>query len=181
MFTQPSLHNGCDSRTTCQPVRAAKGDDSKGAGGGLLGELGAALSSGTQKLTAGLGAGTQKLKSGGSSSGGALDNSTVFVAGATGRLGARIVRELLAQGFKVRAGVRNLDKADVSWARAGAAAVAAAVAAGSGRSDAAGPGTSGSPGYAHVPPPHDGGCRPARMPTPTPAPYHAAVLHRHCL
>jgi uncharacterized protein YbjT (DUF2867 family) len=36
----------------------------------------------------------------------------VFVAGATGRLGARIVRELLGQGVKVRAGVRNLDKAD---------------------------------------------------------------------
>jgi NAD(P)-dependent dehydrogenase (short-subunit alcohol dehydrogenase family) len=36
----------------------------------------------------------------------------VFVAGATGRLGARIVRELLGQGFRVRAGVRNADKAE---------------------------------------------------------------------
>ena len=36
----------------------------------------------------------------------------MFVAGATGRLGARVVRELLGQGFRVRAGVRNLDKAD---------------------------------------------------------------------
>jgi NAD(P)-dependent dehydrogenase (short-subunit alcohol dehydrogenase family) len=36
----------------------------------------------------------------------------VFVAGSTGRLGARIVRELLGQGFKVRAGVRNADKAE---------------------------------------------------------------------
>ncbi|KAI7836826.1 hypothetical protein COHA_009327 [Chlorella ohadii] len=40
------------------------------------------------------------------------DASTVFVAGSTGRLGARIVRELLGKGFKVRAGVRNPDKAD---------------------------------------------------------------------
>ena len=36
----------------------------------------------------------------------------MFVAGATGRLGARIVRELLGLGFRVRAGVRNADKAD---------------------------------------------------------------------
>lgn len=35
----------------------------------------------------------------------------VFVAGATGRLGARVVRELLAQGFSVRAGTTNPDKA----------------------------------------------------------------------
>lgn len=37
--------------------------------------------------------------------------SQVFVAGATGRLGLRIVRELLLAGFKVRAGARNTDKA----------------------------------------------------------------------
>lgn len=36
----------------------------------------------------------------------------MFVAGATGRLGARIVRELLGQGFKVRAGVRSAEKAE---------------------------------------------------------------------
>ena len=29
-----------------------------------------------------------------------IDSETVFVAGATGRLGARIVRQLLLQGFK---------------------------------------------------------------------------------
>lgn len=42
-----------------------------------------------------------------------LDNAVnqVFVAGATGRLGARVVRELLAQGFSVRAGTRDTDKA----------------------------------------------------------------------
>ena len=36
----------------------------------------------------------------------------VFVAGSTGRLGARIVRELLGTGFKVRAGVRSAEKAE---------------------------------------------------------------------
>ncbi len=40
-----------------------------------------------------------------------LPNTQVFVAGATGRLGARVVRELLSQGFSVRAGVRSADKA----------------------------------------------------------------------
>lgn len=35
----------------------------------------------------------------------------VFVAGSTGRIGLRIVRQLLLAGFKVRAGARNLDKA----------------------------------------------------------------------
>ncbi|KAK9817799.1 hypothetical protein WJX72_002337 [[Myrmecia] bisecta] len=39
------------------------------------------------------------------------DPNTVFVAGATGRLGARIVRELLAQGLRVRAGARNVEQA----------------------------------------------------------------------
>eukprot|EP00898_Chlorokybus_atmophyticus_P002104 jgi/Chlat1/2895/Chrsp2S04629 len=39
------------------------------------------------------------------------DSNTIFVAGATGRLGARIVRELLQRGFNVRAGVRNPEKA----------------------------------------------------------------------
>jgi NAD(P)-dependent dehydrogenase (short-subunit alcohol dehydrogenase family) len=36
----------------------------------------------------------------------------VFVAGATGRAGARIVRELLKAGFKVRAGARNVEAAE---------------------------------------------------------------------
>jgi nucleoside-diphosphate-sugar epimerase len=35
----------------------------------------------------------------------------VFVAGATGRCGARIVRELLKQGNRVRAGVRDVEGA----------------------------------------------------------------------
>ena len=37
---------------------------------------------------------------------------TVFVAGASGRLGIRIVYELAAAGYRVRAGVRSQDKAD---------------------------------------------------------------------
>lgn len=36
---------------------------------------------------------------------------TVFVAGSTGRVGARIVRELLALGYSVRAGCRNVESA----------------------------------------------------------------------
>lgn len=36
---------------------------------------------------------------------------TVFVAGATGQTGKRIVNELLAQGYVVRAGVRDEAKA----------------------------------------------------------------------
>lgn len=35
----------------------------------------------------------------------------VFVAGATGATGQRVVRELLQRGIRVQAGVRNLDKA----------------------------------------------------------------------
>uniref|UniRef100_A0A7S0WZ20 NAD(P)-binding domain-containing protein n=2 Tax=Pyramimonas obovata TaxID=1411642 RepID=A0A7S0WZ20_9CHLO len=39
------------------------------------------------------------------------DNENVaFVAGAAGRTGVRVVRELAARGFKVRAGVRSLSK-----------------------------------------------------------------------
>ncbi len=36
----------------------------------------------------------------------------VFVAGATGRTGARAVRELLKAGFKVRAGARDVKRAE---------------------------------------------------------------------
>ena len=44
-------------------------------------------------------------------SSGPIQNGVVFVAGATGRVGYRVVRELLLAGFKVRAGVRNVEKA----------------------------------------------------------------------
>lgn len=40
------------------------------------------------------------------------DSNLVFVAGATGRVGSRAVRELLKLGFKVRAGVRNIQRAE---------------------------------------------------------------------
>ncbi|WJX90381.1 hypothetical protein P8452_72283 [Trifolium repens] len=39
----------------------------------------------------------------------------VFVAGATGSTGKRIVEQLLAKGFAVKAGVRDLDKAKTSF------------------------------------------------------------------
>ncbi|MEW5314493.1 MAG: hypothetical protein WDW38_005989 [Sanguina aurantia] len=39
-------------------------------------------------------------------------DKVVFVAGATGRTGARIVRELLSAGFVVRAGARNVEEAE---------------------------------------------------------------------
>ncbi|CAK7350240.1 unnamed protein product [Dovyalis caffra] len=38
----------------------------------------------------------------------------IFVAGATGSTGKRIVEQLLAKGFEVKAGVRDLDKAKTS-------------------------------------------------------------------
>lgn len=38
-------------------------------------------------------------------------NRIVFVAGATGQTGKRIVKELLLQGYEVRAGVRDIAKA----------------------------------------------------------------------
>ncbi|KAL2477194.1 protein TIC [Forsythia ovata] len=40
------------------------------------------------------------------------DSNLVFVAGATGKVGSRAVRELLKLGFKVRAGVRNIQRAE---------------------------------------------------------------------
>ncbi|QHO07497.1 Protein TIC 62 [Arachis hypogaea] len=39
------------------------------------------------------------------------DDNLVFVAGATGRVGSRTVRELIKHGFKVRARVRSVEKA----------------------------------------------------------------------
>ncbi|GMH16243.1 hypothetical protein Nepgr_018084 [Nepenthes gracilis] len=39
------------------------------------------------------------------------EDRLVFVAGATGRVGSRTVRELLKLGFRVRAGVRNVQRA----------------------------------------------------------------------
>ncbi|MCO5582827.1 hypothetical protein L7F22_036727 [Adiantum nelumboides] len=55
----------------------------------------------------------------------AKSNTTVFVAGATGKVGSKTVRELLKLGFSVRASTRNVEKAqalfeDVANSPAGA-------------------------------------------------------------
>lgn len=42
----------------------------------------------------------------------------IFVAGATGSTGKRIVEQLLAKGFSVKAGVRDLDKAKTAFSKA---------------------------------------------------------------
>lgn len=39
----------------------------------------------------------------------------VFVAGATGKTGKRIVEQLLSRGFAVKAGVRDVEKAKASF------------------------------------------------------------------
>lgn len=39
----------------------------------------------------------------------------VFVAGATGKTGKRIVEQLLSRGFAVKAGVRDVEKAKTSF------------------------------------------------------------------
>ncbi|KAE9462041.1 hypothetical protein C3L33_06079, partial [Rhododendron williamsianum] len=43
------------------------------------------------------------------------EKKKVFVAGATGNTGKRIVQQLLAKGFAVKAGVRDVDKAKTSF------------------------------------------------------------------
>lgn len=48
---------------------------------------------------------------------GASPKKKVFVAGATGSTGKRIVDQLLARGFAVKAGVRDLEKAKSAFSR----------------------------------------------------------------
>ncbi|KAG2435610.1 hypothetical protein HYH02_011901 [Chlamydomonas schloesseri] len=98
------------------PVRAAatetkapeqpKGTVSIGALFGGLPKLGV---TGTVQL----GSKKKEEKKGPASKGG-RDDSVVFVAGSTGRTGARVVRELLAAGFTVRAGARNVESAEAA-------------------------------------------------------------------
>lgn len=118
----------CRHATTI--VQAKKVDDEDAEVGGLAGLFSAfapkpagQTTSGTQRISRSSTTGTQKktAKQGGTQSffpnfggGGApkMDARTVFVAGATGRLGIRTVRELAAAGFTVRAGVRSQEKAE---------------------------------------------------------------------
>lgn len=44
------------------------------------------------------------------------EKKKIFVAGANGKTGKRIVQQLLAKGFAVKAGVRDVDKAKTSSA-----------------------------------------------------------------
>ncbi|KAA8514949.1 hypothetical protein F0562_018264 [Nyssa sinensis] len=46
---------------------------------------------------------------------GVREKKKIFVAGATGSTGKRIVQQLLAKGFAVKAGVRDIDKAKSSF------------------------------------------------------------------
>ncbi|XP_052179322.1 uncharacterized protein At2g34460, chloroplastic isoform X2 [Diospyros lotus] len=46
---------------------------------------------------------------------GVTEKKKIFVAGATGNTGKRIVQQLLAKGFAVKAGVRDVDKAKSSF------------------------------------------------------------------
>lgn len=43
------------------------------------------------------------------------ERKKIFVAGATGSTGKRIVEQLLAKGFAVKAGVRDVEKAKTSF------------------------------------------------------------------
>ncbi|KAI8001720.1 Uncharacterized protein LOK49_LG09G02230 [Camellia lanceoleosa] len=44
-----------------------------------------------------------------------IEKRKIFVAGATGNTGKRIIQQLLAKGFAVKAGVRDVDKAKTSF------------------------------------------------------------------
>ncbi|KAG2438644.1 hypothetical protein HXX76_005191 [Chlamydomonas incerta] len=97
------------------PVRAAatetkateqpKGTVSLGALFGGLPKLGV---TGTVQL------GNKKKEEKGPAPKGGRDDRVVFVAGSTGRTGARVVRELLDAGFTVRAGARNVEAAEAA-------------------------------------------------------------------
>lgn len=90
---------------TQQPAKTASGGTQR---------LRATGPTGTQKKIAGKQNSTQNFFAGFGIGGGPAkkDANTVFVAGASGRLGIRIVRELAAAGFRVRAGVRSQEKAE---------------------------------------------------------------------
>jgi uncharacterized protein YbjT (DUF2867 family) len=94
------------------PVARANGSDENG----ILSSLFKsnpfdAIKEGTINLRVG-GGGAQSKQSKNQSGFKGKDPMTVFVAGSSGRLGIRVVYELAAAGYKVRAGVRSQDKAD---------------------------------------------------------------------
>lgn len=98
---------------------ASKDEESNGFLDSIFGQGSNPLSteSGTLKLRVGSlfgGSSERQTKAGASflQKKGSQDTMTVFVAGSSGRLGIRIVYELAAAGFKVRAGVRSQEKAD---------------------------------------------------------------------
>lgn len=101
-------------RRSLSAAARANGSDSNGSGG-ILEFLKSnpldAIKEGTINLR--VGGGIQNNKQGKKqSSFKGKDPMTVFVAGSSGRLGIRVVYELAAAGYKVRAGVRSQDKAD---------------------------------------------------------------------
>eukprot|EP00882_Tetradesmus_deserticola_P023059 GHRQ01025090.1.p1 GENE.GHRQ01025090.1~~GHRQ01025090.1.p1 ORF type:complete len:442 (+),score=188.27 GHRQ01025090.1:105-1430(+) len=102
---QPFRSGQCSRRRVAIRCDAGKtGTKKLGGGGGSEGGLGGLLGTITRSI------GTLPTK-GTAAKKGPKDPRTVFLAGATGRLGARVLRELLAAGFKVRAGARNVDAA----------------------------------------------------------------------
>ena len=93
-FFKPTIPGGTSTENPLNALRAFA--DNK-AGSGSNGFFGVFSPAQTQK--------GNKSQKGGA-------KNTVFVAGATGRLGIRVVRELLAAGYSVRAGVRSEEKAE---------------------------------------------------------------------
>ena len=92
-FTNAHLHSQSSRRVAVR----AESDNPFAKIGTQLVKAGSQL---TERLT-----GTAKVSRRGSS-----NDKVVFIAGATGRLGSRIVMQALQAGFRVRAGCRDVEK-----------------------------------------------------------------------